>query len=44
MCELCYEGASDEEIAACAVDPDPNGLERTLLAELEGSAGPGGEI
>ncbi len=34
-CELCYVGASDEEIAACAVDMDPEGLEGELLAALE---------
>jgi len=30
-CELCYEGAREEEIAACQVQPDPDGLERDLL-------------
>jgi Fe-S-cluster containining protein len=34
-CELCYAGASDEEIAACVVEFDPNGLESDLLAALE---------
>jgi Fe-S-cluster containining protein len=31
-CELCYEGASDEQIAACQVDVDPENLEEELLA------------
>ena len=34
-CELCFQGASDEEIAACEMFPDPDGLEETLLQELE---------
>lgn len=34
-CELCYAGASDEEIAACVVESDPDGLESDLLAALE---------
>jgi Fe-S-cluster containining protein len=34
-CELCYTGASDEEIAACAVDIDPEGLEPELIAALD---------
>ena len=40
-CELCYQGACDEEIAACAVEVDPDGLEAQLLAELseEGKTG-----
>ncbi len=33
-CELCYTGATDEEIARCAVDIDPEGLEGQLLALL----------
>jgi len=36
VCELCYEGATDEEIAACEVDIDPDNLEEALLAGLEG--------
>lgn len=40
-CELCYSGASDEEMAACAVDIDPEGLESDLLKALqrEGASG-----
>ena len=33
-CELCYEGAADEDIAAAAVEVDPDGSEQALLAEL----------
>jgi len=39
VCELCFQGASDEEIAACVMEPDPDDLESTLLKELEQSTG-----
>jgi hypothetical protein len=29
-CELCYQGATEEEITACAVVVDPEGLEAKL--------------
>jgi Fe-S-cluster containining protein len=35
VCELCYRGAIDSEIAACEVTVDPDGLEDALLRELE---------
>jgi Fe-S-cluster containining protein len=31
-CELCYQGATEEEIGACAVAVDPEGLEARLTA------------
>jgi Fe-S-cluster containining protein len=34
-CELCYNGADEEEIAACAVDVDSDGLECELLTAME---------
>ncbi len=34
-CELCYAGATDEEMARCAVVIDPGGLEGELAAALE---------
>jgi len=43
VCELCYHGASNEEIAACEMFPDPNDLESTLLQELETTNGVNGE-
>ena len=43
VCELCFEGASDAEIAACEVEFDPQGLEPVLLRELEETAGLRGE-
>jgi Fe-S-cluster containining protein len=33
-CELCYQGASDEQIAACTVEVDPDGLEAEILQRL----------
>jgi Fe-S-cluster containining protein len=35
VCELCYEGASDAEIAACEIEIEPAGLEENLLEELD---------
>lgn len=34
-CELCYAGASDEQMAACEVQIDPQGLEGELLDALD---------
>jgi Fe-S-cluster containining protein len=39
VCELCYHGASAEEIAACEMTVDPGGMEPALLDELERSTG-----
>lgn len=39
VCELCFRGASPEEIAACEMKPDAQDLESRLLAELEKSTG-----
>jgi len=35
VCELCFHGASDKEIAACEMIPDPDDLEAELLQQLE---------
>jgi Fe-S-cluster containining protein len=35
VCELCFEGASEAEIADCEVEVDDDGLESALLEELE---------
>ncbi|HYL93354.1 MAG TPA: YkgJ family cysteine cluster protein [Alphaproteobacteria bacterium] len=43
VCELCYHGATDEEIAACEMVPDPDGLEDSLLRRVEKAAGDPGE-
>jgi Fe-S-cluster containining protein len=39
VCELCFQGASAEEVAACEMKPDPSDLESRLLEELEKSTG-----
>ncbi len=39
VCELCFQGASDKEIAACEMKPDPEDLESDLLTELEKRTG-----
>ncbi|HLJ86831.1 MAG TPA: YkgJ family cysteine cluster protein [Candidatus Angelobacter sp.] len=43
VCELCFQGATDEEIAACEMEVDPQGLEARLIEELEGETGMHGE-
>jgi Fe-S-cluster containining protein len=43
VCELCFQGASDKEIAACEMEPDPNDLETHLLKQLEKSTGKRGD-
>jgi Fe-S-cluster containining protein len=35
VCELCFQGASSDEIAACEMVADPENLEERLLAEVE---------
>ncbi len=39
VCELCFQGASDEEIARCEVEIDPEGVEGALLEELAARTG-----
>ena len=39
VCELCYHGATEEQIAACEMPVDPEGLEMRLLDEFEQSTG-----
>jgi Fe-S-cluster containining protein len=39
VCELCYHGATEEEIAACEMAVDPEGLAAKLLQEFEQSSG-----
>ena len=40
-CDLCYTGATDEQIAQCAVDIDCTALERELLTALEAAGSTG---
>jgi Fe-S-cluster containining protein len=39
VCELCYHGATSDEIAACEMVPDPEDIESTLVDELEKRTG-----
>jgi Fe-S-cluster containining protein len=43
VCELCFQGASDKEIAACEMNPDPEDLESDLLRKLERKTGVRGQ-
>ena len=42
VCELCYRGATEEQIADCEMEADPAGLEEQLLQEFEQSSGTNG--
>lgn len=35
VCELCYYGATDQQIADCEITPDPDNLEEKLIAQTE---------
>ena len=39
VCELCFQGASDEQIAACEMVPDPDEVESKLLEKVEKNEG-----
>jgi Fe-S-cluster containining protein len=43
VCELCFDGATDEQIAAAEMRPDPDNLQAILLQEAETTVGLGGE-
>ena len=43
VCELCFDGATDEEIAACEVQIDLAGREAELLRERERTTGVRGQ-
>jgi len=42
VCELCFRGATDQQIAACEMEVDPEDLESVLLKEFETAGGPTG--
>ncbi len=42
VCELCYHGATDEQIASCEMEPDPENIEAKVLADLEQRTSLGG--
>ncbi len=39
VCELCYHGATDEQISACEMHPDPDEMEEKLLRKLTRAVG-----
>lgn len=39
VCELCFQDATEEQVAACEMIPDPDDLESPLLAKVEKSTG-----
>ena len=43
VCELCFHGATDEQIAKCEMVADPDDLESKLLRKLEKTRGPRGQ-
>jgi Fe-S-cluster containining protein len=43
VCELCFKGASAEQIAACEMEVDPGDLEAKLLRDLERRTGARGQ-
>ncbi|MGB7601538.1 MAG: YkgJ family cysteine cluster protein [Candidatus Sulfotelmatobacter sp.] len=43
VCELCFHGATDNEIATCEMMPDPEDLELVLLEKLEKASGSRGK-
>jgi len=43
VCELCFHGATDEQIAACEMVVDPDDVESKLLGKLEKTRGPRGQ-
>ncbi len=43
VCELCFHGATDEQIAACEMVVDPDDLESKLIRKLEKTRGPRGQ-
>ena len=43
VCELCFHGATDEQIATCEMVVDPDDVESKLLGKLEKMQGPRGQ-
>jgi Fe-S-cluster containining protein len=35
ICELCFRGATDEQIAGCEMIPDPDDLEEQILSKMK---------
>lgn len=43
VCELCFQGATEKEIAACEMIPDPDDLEFRLNRQIEKRTGRRGD-
>jgi Fe-S-cluster containining protein len=43
ICELCFDGATTEEISACELKVDPDGLEQPLVDQVEKAGGTRGK-
>ena len=43
VCELCYQGATDKQIAACEMVADPDDLESKLVRKIEKAGGMRGQ-
>lgn len=43
VCELCYHGATPEQIADCEMIPDPHDLEAKVLSLVESASGGSGK-
>lgn len=43
VCELCFHGASDAQIAECEIVVDPDNLEADVLKRLEAESGTEGQ-
>jgi Fe-S-cluster containining protein len=43
VCELCFQGATDAEVAACEMNPDSDDLESTLVEDVEKATGVRGQ-
>lgn len=43
VCELCYVGATEEQIASCEMVPDPDDIESQVLSKVETTEGCNGK-
>lgn len=43
VCELCFDGASEQEVAACEMRPQSDDLEKALVEKVERESGLRGE-
>lgn len=38
-CELCFHGATEQQIASCEMNPDPDNLEESILTAMRSKSG-----